>query len=51
MIYTDNGILVDKNNNKNNKLYLDEIIKMKGLEPKRVLLVCHAMTHDRFRLC
>lgn len=47
MIYTDNGILVDKNN----KLYLDEIIKMKGLDPKRVLLIRHAMTHDRFRLC
>lgn len=33
------------------KLYLDEIIKMKGLDPKRVLLIRHAMTHDRFRLC
>lgn len=35
----------------NKKLYLDEIIKMKGLDPKRVLLIRHSKAHERFRLC
>lgn len=35
----------------NKKLYLDEIIKMKGLDPKRILLIRHSKAHERFRLC
>ena len=33
------------------KLYLDEIIKMKELDPNRVLLIRHSQTHKKFRLC